>query len=144
MTMPLSLTETLLTKIITHCELVYPHEGCGILLGHRENNLNQVVDVLLTENAWEEKASGNRYSISPEDLLDGELLAQERDLEIIGYFHSHPDYPARPSEFDCKQAWPCYSYLITSIIQGRSISTRSWQLRSDGSGFLEEPIIMQT
>ena len=83
----------------------------------------------------------NRYLIPPEEILQGELEAEERGLDVIGYFHSHPDHPARPSEFDRDHAWPWYSYLIISVIDGKAGDSRAWQLREDRSGFAEETLV---
>jgi proteasome lid subunit RPN8/RPN11 len=69
------------------------------------------------------------------------MEAEARGLEVIGYFHSHPDHPARPSEFDRDHAWPWYSYLILAVHDGRTVARRSWQLREDRSTFDEETIV---
>lgn len=136
--MELIMTEEQMEKVRRHCRRTYPHEGCGILLGRPANGRKAVVDVLPTGNAREEGAQHNRYLIPPEDLLAGELKAEALGLEVIGFFHSHPDHPARPSEFDRDHAWPWYSYLILSVHGGKVSASRSWQLREDRSGFDEE------
>ncbi len=131
-------------QIAAHCRLAYPYEGCGILLGQADNGRKVVVEVLPSGNAREDSARHNRYLIPPEDLLRGELQAEEQGLEVIGYFHSHPDHPARPSEFDREHGWPWYSYLITAVHKGQVVESRSWQLRDDRSGFDEERIVART
>lgn len=136
--MELRIPEKQMAQIARHCQQAYPHEGCGILLGRSENGRKVVVDVLPTGNAREEDAQHNRYLIPPEALLEGEMQAEARGLEVIGYFHSHPDHPARPSEYDREHAWPWYSYLITSVPEGQAVASRSWQLREDRTGFDEE------
>ncbi len=141
--MQLALSAKQLTKITQHCQDAYPYEGCGILLGRIESDRKVVVDVLPTSNDREEGAKHNRYLIPPEALLQGELQAEERGLEVIGYFHSHPDHPARPSEFDREHAWPWYSYLITAVHKGQAVASRSWQLRENRSGFDEEAVVSQ-
>jgi proteasome lid subunit RPN8/RPN11 len=131
-----------LAKITAHLEAAYPYEGCGILIGRFENGDKVVSEVMPTGNARKEDAQHNRYLIPPEQLLEGELRAEALGLEVVGYFHSHPDHPDRPSEFDRENAWPGYSYLITAVKNGRAATTRSWQLREDRSGFAEEMIAL--
>jgi proteasome lid subunit RPN8/RPN11 len=130
-----------LAEIITHLEAAYPREGCGILIGRFENGHKVVSEVIPTGNAREEGAQHNRYLIPPEELLQGELRAEELGLDVVGYFHSHPDHPDSPSEFDRENAWPRYSYLITAVDGGTARSTRAWQLREDRSAFDPEPLI---
>jgi proteasome lid subunit RPN8/RPN11 len=139
--MEIVISDQHLSSISEHCQQAYPNEGCGILLGLSELGSTTVVDVLLTGNAREEADQHNRYLIPPQSLLEGELQAERRGLEVVGYFHSHPDHPARPSEFDREHAWPWYSYLILSVRGGEAIASRSWQLREDRSGFDEETIV---
>ena len=139
--MELAISSEHLSVITEHCQRAYPSEGCGILLGMAEHGSKTVVDVLPTGNASKEANQHNRYLIPPESLLEGDLQAEEQGLEVIGYFHSHPDHPALPSEFDREHAWPWYSYMIMSVRGGRAVASRSWQLRQDRSGFEEEAII---
>jgi proteasome lid subunit RPN8/RPN11 len=131
-----------LAEIAAHLEAAYPHEGCGILIGRLENGYKMVTEVVLTGNAREEGARHNRYSIPPEELLQGELQAEELGLEVVGYFHSHPDHPDRPSEFDRENGWPGYTYLITAVKRGQATSTRAWQLRQDRSAFDPERLVI--
>jgi proteasome lid subunit RPN8/RPN11 len=130
-----------LAEITAHLEAAYPHEGCGILIGRFGNSHRVVIEVMPTGNAREEGAQHNRYLIPPEELLQGELRAEELGLEVVGYFHSHPDHPNRPSEFDRENAWPGYSYLITAVRGGEAKTTRAWRLRQDRSGFDPEQLI---
>jgi proteasome lid subunit RPN8/RPN11 len=141
--MELAMSAEQIDQITEHCQQAYPHEGCGILLGRAENGHKTVVDVLPTGNAREESAQHHRYLIPPEALLEGALQAEERGLEVIGYFHSHPDHPDQPSEYDREHAWPLYSYLIVAVHDGRAVASRSWQLRDDGSRFDEERIVLE-
>ncbi len=137
----LVLQQTHVAAIESHCEKAYPQEGCGILLGRLDGERRLVAEVIPTANAQELEAAHRLYTIPPEQLLQGELQAEKRGLEVIGYFHSHPDHPARPSEHDHAQAWPGYSYLILAVRQGRAAQRRSWRLRDDGTGFDEESIV---
>lgn len=127
-----------LETMARHCEHAYPNEGCGILLGHINGELRQVVEVIPTTNSRSQEEGQRRYSIPTEQLLAGELQAEQQDLEVMGYFHSHPDHPACPSGCDLDQAWPDYSYLIVSVREGKVDDVRSWNLRADTEGFTEE------
>jgi proteasome lid subunit RPN8/RPN11 len=120
----------------------YPYEGCGLLLGSVENDVNIVSTLFPVANRWGvEEEKRERFHISPEDMLSAELAAAEQGLDVIGIFHSHPDHPPIASPRDLAwAAWPGYSYLITEVRQGRPGQSRSWQLRVDRSGFDEERV----
>lgn len=139
--MALKLTAELLNAIERHAEAAYPHEGCGILLGRVEGDTRTVTDILPVENQVGQAARRNRYLIPPEAVADGEEMAEQKGLEVIGFFHSHPDHPARPSAFDREHAWPWYSYVITSVEQGRASGSRAWRLLDDRSQFVEEEMV---
>jgi proteasome lid subunit RPN8/RPN11 len=85
-------------------------------------------------------ARRTRYLLTPQDYLWGEEQAEQLGLEVLGVFHSHPDAPNRPSEFDREWAWPSFTYIITSVQGGGAIESRAWLLASDRSGFQEETI----
>jgi proteasome lid subunit RPN8/RPN11 len=137
--MKLSIPSVLLSKIYSSVEGTYPEEGAGFLFG-RDGNERQVVSIRPLSNQREDAARHNRYLITPQDYLKGELEAESLGLEIIGVFHSHPDHPDRPSEFDRDWAQPYFSYLITSVQTGKAIESRSWRLSEDRSSFVEEEI----
>jgi proteasome lid subunit RPN8/RPN11 len=82
----------------------------------------------------------NRYVISPRSLLEAQREARSSGLDIVGYYHSHPDHPARPSEFDREHAWPGTSYVIVSIEKGKAVDCRSWRLSDDRTAFEEERV----
>ena len=92
------------------------------------------------ENEREDENRHNRYLIPPEVILRTEREARADGLDVVGYYHSHPDHPSRPSDFDRDHAWPGYSYLIVSVREGRARDERSWRLSDDRSRFDEEPI----
>ncbi len=139
--MALEITAELLTAIERHGEAAYPHEGCGILLGRVEGDTRIVTEILPVENQREVDARHNRYLIPPDAVADSEEIAERRGLVVIGFFHSHPDHPARPSAFDREHAWPWYSYVITSVEHGRASGSRSWRLLDDRSQFVEEELV---
>jgi proteasome lid subunit RPN8/RPN11 len=134
------LTETL-QAICSHVEKTYPEEGAGFLLGRVDASSRIALAVLPVVNARENTARHNRYLITPQDMLQGELEAEKLGLDIIGIFHSHPDHPNAPSEFDRDWALPWYSYLITSVLAGRAAESRSWRLVDDRSTFEEESLL---
>ncbi len=137
--MELALNAELLRKIQAHGEAAYPEEGAGFLLG-QDGQPRQVLDILELPNRREDGARHNRYLIGPKDYLQAENEADRRGLTLLGVFHSHPDHPDHPSEFDRDWAQPWFSYLITSVQNGRAVSSRSWRLEEDRSGFEEENI----
>jgi proteasome lid subunit RPN8/RPN11 len=132
----LSISKELLDHIHEHGEQAYPEEGAGFLLGKD----GRVENVLPLPNAREQEARHNRFLITPEAYLNAELTADRLGLSLIGVFHSHPDHPNRPSEYDREWAQPFFSYMITTVNEGKAIESRSWRLLEDRSKFEEEPI----
>ena len=136
-----------LARIRAHGEATYPEECCGILVGRAEKTahgngsvLARVERLVGAENEREDENRHNRYLIPPEVILRTEREARADGLDVVGYYHSHPDHPSRPSDFDRDHAWPGYSYLIVSVREGRARDERSWRLSDDRSRFDEEPI----
>lgn len=138
----LKITETLMGEIREHGIAAYPYEGCGLLLGQVEDGVNVVTAVRPLPNVWpvaEEKRT--RFRIAADDWRDVEMEAIFAGLDVLGVFHSHPDHPPIASPRDLAwAAWSGYSYLITEIRAGQPAASRSWQLQSDRSGFVEEKI----
>ena len=137
--MNLKLSKDVLAKIHAHGEQAYPEEGAGFLLGV-ENGARDVQAIFPLTNSREDSARHNRYLITPNDYLKAELEADKLGLSLLGVFHSHPDHPNRPSEFDRDWAQPFFSYIITSVDKGKAIESRSWRLLEDRSQFVEEEI----
>lgn len=142
--MTLQLTPDVLRQIQAHGEAAYPDEGAGFLLGKSGGEQRQVLAILAADNAREDAARHNRYLLGPEQMLQAENTAARLDLDLLGIFHSHPDHPAQPSEFDREWALPWFSYVITSIQQGVAAASRSWRLSDDRSAFYEEPMEQMT
>lgn len=138
--MELLITQEVLSRIHQHGEEHYPQEGAGLLLGKLDEPNRRVTDLLPLANTFAEGQRKRRYLISPESMIEAEKQADELGLEILGVFHSHPDHPARPSEFDQTWAWPWFAYLITSVMNGAAITSRAWLLKDDRSGFDEIPL----
>lgn len=120
----------------------YPEECCGVLIGRPQSQEDgcTIVERILTVQNERADSRGNRYLISPETVLAAQKEARSLGLDIVGYFHSHPDHPARPSEFDREHAWPGYSYLIVAVQNKKVVDTRSWRLSDDRARFEEEAI----
>lgn len=137
--MRLDLPEDLLAKIHAHGEEAYPEEGAGFMLG--SDGKRRVVSAIFPlSNAREDGARNNRYLFTPSDYMKAEMEAERLGLGLIGVFHSHPDHPNRPSEFDREWAQPYFSYVITSVRSGKALESRSWRLAEDRSEFEEEQI----
>ncbi|MBD2294370.1 M67 family metallopeptidase [Anabaena sphaerica FACHB-251] len=136
--------------IKNHAQKTYPDECCGLILGYISSESKTVVEVIPTENVWNTEAanftedqegyiSTRRYAIAPQVLLQTQREARNRNLNIIGIYHSHPDYPAIPSECDRLYAWPEYSYVIVSVQNGKACELQSWSL-DDNHQFQSETI----
>lgn len=144
----LTIAENLLAICYGHARRCYPEECCGLLLGKDK----QVLKVWPTENSWTEDFGDrlpfeqsttkspsrlNRFAIDPKELLAAQKFARTENFNILGIYHSHPDYPAIPSESDRAIAWDIYSYVIMSVTPQDVVATRSWILSSDRQ-FVEE------
>ena len=132
----LVVSSQLIVKINAHLEEAYPEEGAGFLIGTD----GEVKEILALSNAREDEARHNRFLITPEDYLKAELTADKLGLSLIGVFHSHPDCPNIPSEYDREWAQPFFSYIITRVDEGRVVSHRSWRLVEDRSKYDDEEI----
>lgn len=125
----------LLDAIRRHGEADYPHECCGLLIGSLGGSGKTVDEIFPISNAREESAKRNRFLIAPEELMRGEKHARRAGRDVVGFYHSHPDHPAVPSQFDLDHAWPVYSYVIVSVMAGRAENLLSWELRPDRTRF---------
>lgn len=143
--MALRITHQQLAAIARQGEMTYPYEGGGLLLGRVDGDGTKVVEeVKPFANQREIEAQHNRILITDAMYREGEAYAESKGLDLIGFFHSHPDHPARPSEFDREHALPWWSYVIVSIHQGRAGDVFSWRLRDDRSQFDQEQMANQT
>ena len=118
----------------------YPYECCGLLLGRYDAEGKVVRETYPISNAREESAKRNRFLIEPVELMRGERYARDHDLEVVGFYHSHPDSPARPSQYDLEHAWPTYSYIIVSTRADEATDLFSWEQEPDRSRFNQEEI----
>jgi proteasome lid subunit RPN8/RPN11 len=140
----IAIGDQLAERIAQHGVETYPHECCGALLGHDSDGVNpvsrrEVLDLHPLVNRRDDSPR-NRFSVTAEDVRDAEKAAAEQGLEIIGWYHSHPDHPARPSAYDREHAWPWYSYVIVSVNGGVAQDMTSWRLNDDRQEFSPEAI----
>ena len=129
-----------LNEIREHGVRDHPYECCGLLLGRFTAEGKVVKETYPISNAREESAKRNRFLIEPEELMRGEKYARDHDLEVVGFYHSHPDSPAVPSQYDLDHAWPTYSYIIVSTRADEATDLFSWEQEPDRSRFNQEEI----
>lgn len=129
-----------LASITAHAERDYPHECGGMLIGKFDADRKTVVETFPLENAREEEARHNRVLILPKDVMRAERYAREKKLDVVGYYHSHPEDFGVPSQYDLDHALPVWSYVIASVLKGKVADIRSWEMENDRSKFNEEQI----
>ena len=137
----IEVNQTIIDAITAHAEQDYPHECGGMLIGTFAEGKKTVVETLPLENAREEDARHNRVLILPKDVLKAERYAREKKLDLVGYYHSHPDDQAIPSQYDLDHALPVWSYVIASVLKGKVDDIRSWEMENDRSRFNKEEIL---
>src|ERR1700688_2455933 len=142
----LLLNEALTKEIGTHGARHYPNETCGALLGldgsagDTGGSPRREVRALFPLTNRRDDSPRHRFSVTADDVRAAERAAVAGGLELVGWYHSHPDHPARPSEYDREHAWPWYSYVIVSVAAGEAREMTSWQLSDDRSAFQPEEI----
>jgi proteasome lid subunit RPN8/RPN11 len=122
-------------EIRAHGSATYPNECCGALIGRD----GTVTETLALPNTTDE-GPRRRFMVRPQDYRAAEQRASQSRGELLGFYHSHPDHPARPSQYDLDHAWPFFSYVIVSVRDGVSEDMTSWRLREDRSGFDQEEL----
>lgn len=138
----LTISPDALEQFTKDATATYPDECCGFLLGNEYGEARSISDVIVVVNA-KEGDKRRRFVISPKDYLHAERVADEKGLQLIGIYHSHPDHPAVPSEHDRVAAQPFFSYIIVSVQQGNAAAVRSWRL-NEAQQFEEEQILSTT
>jgi proteasome lid subunit RPN8/RPN11 len=146
----LKMSADIAQKIRQHGADTYPHECCGALLG-RDNvdgdtttvgvqlPLREVAALYPLINRRDDSPR-NRFSVTAEDVREAEKVARDKNLDVVGWYHSHPDHPAKPSQYDREHAWPWYSYVIVSVANGKPADMTSWRLNDDRSDYACEDI----
>ena len=140
----IALSAALRKAIAAHGEQAFPNECCGVMLGliAGENGEERTaLELLAIDNAQEASEQYHRFVITAADFMRSEQEAAKRGLEIVGFYHSHPNAPAKPSQYDHDHALPFYSYAIVSVLEGKADALTSWELTPDRHTFLPEPIV---
>jgi len=128
----LTITSGVDTAIRIHGQETYPHECCGALVG-RDGAVTAVVALPNTTD----EGPRRRFMVRPSDYQLAERRATELGGELLGFYHSHPDHPARPSQYDLDHAWPTFAYIIVSVADGSASDMTVWYLQEDRSRFEE-------
>ncbi|HEX3544248.1 MAG TPA: M67 family metallopeptidase [Candidatus Acidoferrum sp.] len=143
----LKISSELADKIRDHGAQTYPHECCGALLGRdaevADRRVYREIHALHPLVNRRDDSPNNRFSVTSQDVLDAEKAARQQGLEVVGWYHSHPDHPARPSQYDRDHAWPWYSYIIVSVANRVPEEMTSWRLADDRTEFEFEEIGLQ-
>ena len=128
----LTVTPSIEYAIRAHGQETYPHECCGALLG-RDGHVSALVPLPNTT----EEGPRRRFLVRPSDYREAERRAAELGAELLGFYHSHPDHPARPSQYDLDHAWPTFAYLIVAVAEAKATDMTVWFLKDDRSSFEE-------
>ena len=134
----LTISKELAEKIRAHGAETYPHECCGALLG-KDSEPREILGLFPLINRRDDSPR-NRFSVSTADVVEAEKTARQQGLDVVGWYHSHPDHPARPSQYDRDHAWPWYSYIIVCVAEGKPQDMTSWRLNDDREQFSPEGI----
>ena len=133
--MALALEQGVTEAIRQHGADTYPNECCGALIGRD----GRVTTTFALPNTTEE-GPRRRFLVRPDDYREAEKQARQAGGDLLGFYHSHPDHPARPSQYDLDHAWPFFSYIIVSVRAGAPEDMTSWRLREDRSAFDQEDL----
>ena len=129
---PITVTDAVDEAIRAHGQETYPHECCGALVG-ADGRITATVPL---PNVTDE-GPRRRFRVSDKDYMMSERRAGELGGELLGFYHSHPDHPARPSQYDLDHAWPNFAYVIVAVAAGRAGDMTVWWLKDDRSNFEE-------
>ncbi len=133
--MVVTISKALQQQIFKQMEATFPNEGGGFLFGTINDHSTQIIDVIHIENVFETEEQYHRYAMTPQNWAQMEDEADERGLQLVGYYHSHPNHPAIPSTFDRDHALPNFVYIITSVIDGQADVQLAWLLSEDRQQF---------
>jgi proteasome lid subunit RPN8/RPN11 len=137
---PLILTPEQYRQIEAEGVAAYPNECCGIIYGTDRGGERIVRSLEAVQNAFDAVEQYHRFSISPQQLMAADRKAGERGELVLGFYHSHPDHPARPSEYDREHAWPFYSYVIVAIHKHEPKDMTCWLLDDATEQFVGQEI----
>lgn len=124
-------------EIRAHGRTAYPEEACGILLGPLPKGSGQARQVARVQAVPNRKGEdrGHRFLIPAQELREAERSALQEGYEVLGFYHSHPDHPARPSAFDRDHAWPWYAYLVLRVQSGVPQELNAFELEPEARVF---------
>ncbi|GHS89924.1 hypothetical protein AGMMS49957_14260 [Synergistales bacterium] len=138
----ITLPEEINLAIRAEGERTYPNECCGFIFGKSEergeDTYRSATEILPIDNAREAEERHHRFVIGPDDFMAAEREARKKGLDVLGFYHSHPNWFSRPSDYDREHALPFYSYVILSVERGRAAELTSWELTSDRELFVQE------
>ncbi|MBI1804501.1 MAG: M67 family metallopeptidase [Ignavibacteriae bacterium] len=134
-----AIRESLVREIALHGEQTFPEECCGAILGTYLDGERFIRKLMPFPNEQEINRE-RRFLITPEQYREAEKLARAEKLDLLGFYHSHPDHPAVPSEFDREHAFPWFLYVIVSIMHGKSEKLMAWVLTEDRARFVEQEL----
>ena len=150
----LKMSTEIAQKIRQHGAETYPNECCGALLGRDagpevtttadgvQPPAREILALFPLVNRRDDSPR-NRFSVTAEDVRDAEKAANEKKLDVVGWYHSHPDHPAKPSQYDREHAWPWYSYVIVSVANCKPAEMTSWRLSDDRSEYACEDVAIR-
>jgi proteasome lid subunit RPN8/RPN11 len=137
----LILADSLYRQIEEEGVRAFPNECCGVIIG-RDEKPNRIVERLqVLTNSFEAQEQYHRFRLDPKEYIEVEKTAGAEGKLVLGFYHSHPDHPARPSEYDRQHGWPFYSYVIVSIMKRQPADMTSWLLDEATEQFVQEEIV---
>jgi len=138
------LTAGVSKAIREYAAAAYPHEGCGVLIGEQsaEDSAVRVVDVTSARNLFTSRLE-DRYDLDPADMLQADRDARAQGRDVVGVWHSHPDHPARPSQFDTDRAWAGWVYVIVATQSGGAGDANAFALEAEGGAFAQLQLVVE-
>ncbi len=134
----MKLRRAMVAKMQRHLEQTYPHEGCGVMLGTKD----AITDIFQGTNIRQDRQE-DRFVLDPLDIRHAEEYAKQQGIDVVGFYHSHPDHPARPSATDLESAWDSYYYVIVSIDRGAMNKIGMFRLSEQGDRFVDEEVTIE-
>jgi proteasome lid subunit RPN8/RPN11 len=137
------LSKSAFEAICRHGEEAFPHECCGVLFGKSNGEAKIVHEVFVIENQFDEAERHHRFLITPDNYREAEKISRAKKVDILGFYHSHPDSPSIASKYDLDHAFPWFSYIIISVMKKKYHDIHSWVMENDRSKFNEEHVAVE-
>ena len=138
---PIRITRAMYEQIEREGATAYPNECCGIIYGRDTASERIIENLEPVRNEFESGEQYHRFLITPDVMLRAEMTSSANGNVVLGFYHSHPDHPARPSEYDREHGWPFYSYIIVSIAKREPVDMTSWVLDEKTETFARQDIL---